>query len=215
MSSTTSTEKRLNLDSSMNSTVKDHNVTHEISSASHISNPVIYTEIQKKQTDNSNTFSHPEPARKRNINCRYFAKGICNLGPRCRYKHEIYDYSKSTPVAGVYNTDVQTYYNKPVTSDYSNPESNTEMYNSEASNVPASYYQTKPTCPNYKFGRCEEYEVCKQTYNHPRRCRDMLTFGECRNGENCTYYHPKICKNSMESLKCTNLKCPYLIAVVT
>ena len=36
-----------------------------------------------------------------------------------------------------------------------------------------------------------------------------MTFGECREGENCTYYHPRICRDSMQDLKCLNLKCPY------
>ena len=71
------------------------------------------------------------------------------------------------------------------------------------------YSKPKPICPQYEFGRCMDYDVCKLTYNHPRRCRDMLTFGECEYGDHCNFYHPKICKNSLHYLQCTNLKCPY------
>ena len=37
----------------------------------------------------------------------------------------------------------------------------------------------------------------------------MLPFGECSYGEKCKFYHPKIGRNSMQNLKCTNLKCRY------
>ena len=67
----------------------------------------------------------------------------------------------------------------------------------------------KEICPKYQFGRCNNYQVCKQTYDHPRRCRDMLTFGECKYGNTCQYYHPIFCQDSLDNLQCLNLQCPY------
>ena len=68
--------------------------------------------------------------------------------------------------------------------------------------------QKKPMCPQYEDQiRCENYEACKAVYFHPRRCRNMLTFGKCRFGNRCRYHHPKICPKSLTEKKCTNLDC--------
>ena len=67
----------------------------------------------------------------------------------------------------------------------------------------------KPICPKYKHGRCDNYETCKLTFNHPRRCRNMLSLGKCRFGNSCRYFHPKICYKSMNDRKCTDLECRF------
>ena len=69
--------------------------------------------------------------------------------------------------------------------------------------------ENKPICPQYKYGRCPNYETCQLTYYHPRRCRNMLSLGKCRFGDKCRFYHPKICFNSMKDRKCTNLECRF------
>ena len=69
--------------------------------------------------------------------------------------------------------------------------------------------QTKPICPKYKFGRCNDYDTCKEIYHHPRRCRDLSTFGECPYGNRCQFFHPKICQQSVENRECSNPKCSY------
>lgn len=73
---------------------------------------------------------------------------------------------------------------------------------------PAETQPKKPMCPQYENQiRCENYEACKAVYFHPRRCRNMLTFGKCRFGHRCRYHHPKICPKSLTEKKCTNLDC--------
>ena len=73
---------------------------------------------------------------------------------------------------------------------------------------PAETHPKKPMCPQYEHQiRCENYEVCKAVYFHPRRCRNLLTFGKCRFGQRCRYHHPKICPKSLSEKKCTNLDC--------
>lgn len=67
----------------------------------------------------------------------------------------------------------------------------------------------KPICPQYKNGRCQNYETCKLTYNHPRRCRNMLSQGKCRFGNSCRYYHPKLCYKSMSDRKCLDSECRF------
>ena len=47
---------------------------------------------------------------------------------------------------------------------------------------PAVTEPKKPICPQYKYGRCMNYETCKNQYDHPRRCRNMLMFRKCRFG---------------------------------
>ena len=74
---------------------------------------------------------------------------------------------------------------------------------------PADNPPKKPMCPQYEHGRCMNYETCKSVYDHPRRCRNMLTFGKCRFGNRCIYHHPKICSDSLYQKKCTNLDCKF------
>ena len=81
-----------------------------------------------------------------------------------------------------------------------NPDTNS----SQAENIPK-----KPMCPAYEHGRCMNYDTCKAVYNHPRRCRNMLTYGKCRFGKNCRYHHPQICPVSLTEKKCTKLECKF------
>ena len=134
---------------------------------------------------------------KSNSICWHFSSGLCSYGPRCKFRHqtpENYQYPRSQVAAN----------QQHVGETRENTSVNTEATHSTAK------HQSKPICPHYKLGtRCNDYDVCKETHSHPRRCREMMTFGECREGENCTYYHPRICRDSMQDLKCLNLKCPY------
>ena len=67
----------------------------------------------------------------------------------------------------------------------------------------------KPICPQYKYGRCLNYDTCKAQYDHPRRCRNWMMFGKCRFSTSCKYHHPKLCFSSLAERKCTNLECKY------
>ena len=67
----------------------------------------------------------------------------------------------------------------------------------------------KPICPQYKYGRCMNYDTCKDQYDHPRRCRNWMMFGKCRFSTSCKYHHPKLCFSSLAERKCTNLECKY------
>ena len=67
----------------------------------------------------------------------------------------------------------------------------------------------KPICPQYKYGRCLDYETCKEHYDHPRRCRNWMMFGKCRFNTSCKYHHPKLCFSSLAERKCMNLECKY------
>ena len=64
-----------------------------------------------------------------------------------------------------------------------------------------------PLCPNYKWGRCQNYENCK--FRHPPRCWNWLSSGKCRFNNECKYHHPPLCKNSVKELKCFNKSCVY------
>ena len=132
----------------------------------------------------SNDHSELQSESTRNVGevCREFSlHGHCKIGNFCQLKHE-----------------------KPNSNDHTN---NYNRHTTEIGNHPTN--KSKQICPQYKFGRCKNYDICKETYDHPRRCRDMLTFGECEFGDNCRFYHPKICKFSMDKLLCTDLSCPY------
>ena len=125
--------------------------------------------------------------------CWHYTNGLCRYGPRCRFKHKTHEKYKP-PRSNVAENQRHA----------SETHKNTEAIHSTV------VHQSKPICPHYKVGtRCKDYEVCKENHNHPRRCREMMTFGECNKGENCAYYHPHICRESMEDLKCLDLKCPY------
>ena len=73
----------------------------------------------------------------------------------------------------------------------------------------SSQQPAKLICPQYQFGRCNNYEICKEQYDHPRRCRNWMQYGRCRFTTSCKYSHPKICFNSLSERKCTNLECNY------
>ena len=90
-----------------------------------------------------------------------------------------------------------------------NEESNKEIPGSPEIDQPEPQPESKPMCPKYKYGRCPNYETCKDRYDHPRRCRNMLNKGKCRFRDKCRYFHPKLCTKSISDRKCTFLECPF------
>jgi hypothetical protein len=65
----------------------------------------------------------------------------------------------------------------------------------------------KPVCPEYKWGRCPNYEDCE--YRHPPRCWSWLSKGKCSYKNKCRYHHPPLCYNSLWEKKCFDEKCKY------
>ena len=135
-------------------------------------------------------YTHPTdlPKNKSKLCREFWLHGRCKIGNFCSLNHV-----KS-------NSDD---HNKV------NQDSNKKTHNYQPAIRDHQTQKVKQICPQYKFGRCTDYEYCKEKYDHPRRCRDMVTFGECKYGDNCKYYHPKICHKSMENLHCTDLSCPF------
>lgn len=64
-----------------------------------------------------------------------------------------------------------------------------------------------PVCPNYKWGKCPNYESCQ--YRHPPRCWRWLEKGKCSYNNKCKYHHPPLCYNSLWSGECYNLDCKF------
>ena len=118
--------------------------------------------------------------------CRYYARGFCRNGDGCTFIHML------TNVEG----NITNKYNKHIS-------------NTGPNSVPNKISSPKQICPQYEVGVCKNYDICKETYDHPRRCRDLLAFGECRRGNNCTSHHPKLCKNSVNNLVCMDQTCTY------
>lgn len=67
----------------------------------------------------------------------------------------------------------------------------------------------KPICPKYQYSKCEDYDNCKNRYDHPPRCRDFLRKGKCSYGRKCKFHHPKLCSSSLTEWKCLNLDCRF------
>ena len=67
----------------------------------------------------------------------------------------------------------------------------------------------KPICPKYQYSKCEDYDNCKNRYDHPPRCRDFLRKGKCSYGKKCRFHHPKLCSSSLTEWKCFNLDCRF------
>ena len=62
-------------------------------------------------------------------------------------------------------------------------------------------------CPNYKWGRCPNYEDCD--YRHPARCWNWIQKGRCSYGRKCRYSHPPLCKSSLRERKCLDASCKF------
>ena len=64
-----------------------------------------------------------------------------------------------------------------------------------------------PVCPDYKWGRCPNYEHCQ--FRHPPRCWTWLEKGSCSYKKKCRYHHPPICYNSLWQRECYNKDCKF------
>ena len=64
-----------------------------------------------------------------------------------------------------------------------------------------------PVCPDYKWGRCPNYEHCQ--FRHPPRCWTWLEKGSCSYKKKCRYHHPPICYNSLWQGECYNKECKF------
>lgn len=64
-----------------------------------------------------------------------------------------------------------------------------------------------PVCPEYKWGRCPNYEECQ--FRHPPRCWKWLEKGQCSYNKKCRYHHPPLCYNSLWDRQCYNQDCKF------
>ena len=62
-------------------------------------------------------------------------------------------------------------------------------------------------CPQYKWGRCPEFETCE--FRHPPRCWSWLELGKCSYKGKCRYHHPPLCNNSINNRQCFDATCKY------
>ena len=72
---------------------------------------------------------------------------------------------------------------------------------------PHHFFFTFTVCPDYKWGRCPNYEHCQ--FRHPPRCWTWLEKGSCSYKKKCRYHHPPICYNSLWQGECYNKECKF------
>ena len=130
--------------------------------------------------------------------CWDFSNGWCSYGRGCKFHHIIANQDKH-PTKNANTNDLQ----RLSQTQPRHPRSRLQDHEENPKK------DSKPMCPNYQYGRCNNFDECKILHYHPRRCRDMMTFGECRSGDSCAYFHPQICNNSINNLICTVPECPY------
>lgn len=173
-------------------------------------------------------FSHTQSV-KGDKNCRYFSKGFCKFGTSCKYKHntsEPKDYSsgnKTNICLDYLNGHCKI--GNFCSFRHEEPEVDKELdkhanlrnsiTSSKTPDRDPEISPPKKICPQYEFGKCNDYHTCKLKYLHPRRCRDLLDFGECKYRSSCKCHHPKLCRKSLTNLYCMDQSCPYFHIVGT
>lgn len=96
------------------------------------------------------------------------------------------------------------------------PDSTDSSIGTDTTTVPDRAIQNRRTdlCKFYAKGICRHrYAGNKKglecSYQHPKKCLNMLRKGECRFGSICRFFHPDMCQTSLEDRKCYDLSCPH------
>ena len=74
-------------------------------------------------------------------------------------------------------------------------ETNKAQNKKHPNNTRTNNMKSQKICIYWQRGRCKFEERC--WYLHPKKCEDILKFGECYNLE-CKHIHPKMCINMNE-----------------
>ena len=87
------------------------------------------------------------------------------------------------------------------------PDDGKKANDPKAPEVPKEDKSKIPVCPDYKWGRCPNYEQCQ--YRHPPRCWSWLEKGKCTYNKKCRYHHPPLCFTSLWEKQCFNQECKF------
>ena len=126
-----------------------------------VEDPTVISHMYLQQPNKNYTNQIDLPKNKSKICREFWLHGHCKIGNYCSFNHVKSSSDNHNKINQDSSKKTPCY--QPAISDHQTQ-------------------QVKQICLQYKFGRCKDYQYCEEKYDHLRRCRDMLTFSECKQG---------------------------------